>query len=364
MKMKRSDKIFHRGHQISHSLSTQLRAKHKIMIERCTFSRKSLHATSPVKCKLQRDTGAHSICRTSTLSYPGVINTVIKLAPPPFTLSNFFDEASPPQYTPESPSPFNSAHSLRRDTFVNLPSMKILLLNRNNISTLHDKAFKELTSLEELELSTNQIKVITGDSFHGLRNLVRLDLRNNLIAMVGDKTFIEMPSLRELELDQNEIEYISEKALDGMRNLRKLRLSDNRLISLEPDFLAGAPSVYFLDLRDNELKTMTFDNIKPIVTNLYNSSSHFYLNGESISCMLVAIVALWWWVRYLRIAGLFSAGASHAPASPPPPPTGHCSRSGPTLSRRRVTLGGSSPSTVPFPSDGSGSGGSRKARVP
>lgn len=178
----------------------------------------------------------------------------------------------------------NRITEINRDTFVNLPSMKILLLNRNNISTLHDKAFKELTSLEELELSTNQIKVITGDSFHGLRNLVRLDLRNNLIAMVGDKTFIEMPSLRELELDQNEIEYISEKALDGMRNLRKLRLSDNRLISLEPDFLAGAPSVYFLDLRDNELKTMTFDNIKPIVTNLYNSSSHFYLNGNKLIC--------------------------------------------------------------------------------
>ncbi|XP_076683284.1 leucine rich repeat protein connectin [Andrena cerasifolii] len=178
----------------------------------------------------------------------------------------------------------NRITEINRDTFVNLPSMKILLLNRNNISTLHDKAFKHLTSLEELEVFDNQIKVITGDSFHGLRNLVRLDLRNNLIAMIGDKTFIEMPSLRELELDQNEIRYISEKALNGMRNLRKLRLSENKLINLEPDFLAGAPGVYFLDLRDNQLKTMTFDNIKPIVTNLYNSTSHFFLNGNNLIC--------------------------------------------------------------------------------
>ncbi|XP_076238506.1 leucine rich repeat protein connectin [Calliopsis andreniformis] len=178
----------------------------------------------------------------------------------------------------------NRISEINRDTFVNLPSMKILKLNHNNISTLHDRAFKYLTSLEELELYENQIKVITGDSFHGLRNLVRLDLRNNLIDMVGEKTFIEMPSLRELDLGQNEIVYISEKALDGMRNLRKLRLGRNKLITLGPDFLAGAPGIYFLDLRDNQLKTITFDNIKPIVTNLYNSTSHFYLSGNKLIC--------------------------------------------------------------------------------
>ncbi|XP_034184185.2 leucine rich repeat protein connectin [Osmia lignaria lignaria] len=178
----------------------------------------------------------------------------------------------------------NRITEINRDTFVNLPSLKVLYLNENNISTLYDKAFKHLTSLEELELFDNQIKVITADSFHGLRNLIRLDLRNNLIAMIGDRTFIEMPSLRELELDQNEIAFISEKALDGMRNLKKLRLSDNKLVTLEPDFLAGAPGVYFLDLRDNLLKTITFDNVKPIVTNLYNTTSHFYLSGNKLIC--------------------------------------------------------------------------------
>lgn len=105
--------------------------------------------------------------------------------------------------------------------------------------------------------------------------------------MIGDRSFVEMPELTELELDQNSIEYISEKALDGMRNLKKLRLSDNKLVSLEPDFLSGAPGIYFLDLRDNNLKTMTFNNIKPIVTNLYNITSYFYLDGKSLSFLIL-----------------------------------------------------------------------------
>ncbi|XP_076299640.1 leucine rich repeat protein connectin [Lasioglossum baleicum] len=178
----------------------------------------------------------------------------------------------------------NRIAEINRDTFVNLPSMKSLFLCRNNISTLHDKAFMHLTSLEELELADNQIKVITIDSFHGLRNLIKLDLRNNLIDMIGDRTFVEMSALRELKLDSNTIQIISEKALDGLRNLRKLGLSDNRLTSLKPDFLAGAPGVYFLDLRDNQLRTITFDNIKPIATNLYNSTSHFYITGNKLIC--------------------------------------------------------------------------------
>ncbi|XP_015187782.1 PREDICTED: connectin isoform X1 [Polistes dominula] len=178
----------------------------------------------------------------------------------------------------------NRITEINRDVFVNLPNLATLNLNNNNITTVHDKAFKHLINLQVLLLNSNEISVITRESFHGLRNLKHLDLRNNEISMIGDSSFVEIPELIELELDQNSIKYISEKALDGLRKLKKLRLSENKLVSLEPDFLSGAPSINFLDLRENNLKTMTFNNIKPIVTNLYNSSSHFYLDGNKLIC--------------------------------------------------------------------------------
>ncbi|XP_003397934.1 connectin isoform X2 [Bombus terrestris] len=178
----------------------------------------------------------------------------------------------------------NRITEINRETFINLPSIKMLCLNENNISTLHDKAFKHLTTLEELQLVDNQIKVITADSFHGLKSLLKLDMRNNLIAMIGDRTFIELVSLKQLDLDQNEIEFISEKALDGMVNLQKLQLCDNKLVTLEPNFLAGATGIYTLDLRDNLLMTFTFENVKPILTNLYNTTSFFYLSGNKLMC--------------------------------------------------------------------------------
>lgn len=178
----------------------------------------------------------------------------------------------------------NRIAEIYRDVFINLPNLRKLFINKNNLTTVHDKAFKHLTHLEELELSGNEISVLTRDTFYGLKSLVRLDLRDNHLGMIGDKTFIEMRELQEIDLDQNQIEFISGIALEGMTSLRKLRLSENKLVTLEPDFLAGAPNVYLLDLRDNMLKTMTFDNIKPIVTNLYNSSSYFYLEGNKLTC--------------------------------------------------------------------------------
>ncbi|XP_072753723.1 connectin [Anoplolepis gracilipes] len=178
----------------------------------------------------------------------------------------------------------NRISEINRGTFVNLPSLRKLYLNHNNISIVHDRAFNHLSLLQELELSHNQITSITHETFYGLRNLQRLDLCNNQIAMIGKHNFAEMPNLLELELDQNVITYISEKAFDGMHNLQKLRLSDNLLVKLPQDFLAGAPSVFILDLRQNNLKTMTFDNIKPIVTNLYGTNSHFYLNENELIC--------------------------------------------------------------------------------
>uniref|UniRef100_A0ABD2WXZ5 Connectin n=1 Tax=Trichogramma kaykai TaxID=54128 RepID=A0ABD2WXZ5_9HYME len=178
----------------------------------------------------------------------------------------------------------NDISELSRDIFYELPKIQKLFLNHNNVSVLHDRAFEHLPTLEELELNNNKISVVTADSFKRLRMLQRLDLRNNLIAMLGDRCFAEMPDLKELHLDQNQIKFISSKALDGLRHLKMLRLSENKLVTLEPDFLVGTPSLTLLDLRDNQISTMTFDNIKPIITNLYNNSSYFYLDGNKLIC--------------------------------------------------------------------------------
>ncbi|XP_011870755.1 PREDICTED: connectin-like [Vollenhovia emeryi] len=178
----------------------------------------------------------------------------------------------------------NHISELDRDTFVNLASLRKLYLNNNNISVIRDKVFYSLGSLQELELSSNELTGISRSAFRGLRSLLRLDLRGNQISTLPNNCFTEMPELTELELDQNKIEFIDTRAFDNMYKLRKLRLSENQLRTLLPNVLTGAPGISFLDLRDNLLKTVTFDNIKPIVTNFYHNNSYLYLGENSLKC--------------------------------------------------------------------------------
>ncbi|XP_044581682.1 connectin-like isoform X2 [Cotesia glomerata] len=178
----------------------------------------------------------------------------------------------------------NQIVEINREVFVNLPVLKKLFINRNNITSLHDRAFKHLTSLLELELSNNNIEVITTEHFIGLKSLVSLSLRSNKIAMLGEHTFIEMQELQKLEIDNNLIEYIHPKAFENMRNLRTLNLSSNKLKYLAADIFTGALSINNLDLQNNTLVRVTFDNIKPIITNFYGVSSYLSLDDNQLTC--------------------------------------------------------------------------------
>lgn len=178
----------------------------------------------------------------------------------------------------------NRISELNRDVFVDLPSLQKLFIDQNNLSVIHDGAFRHLASLLELELDSNYISVITRESFTGLSGLKRLDLTSNRISMLGDLTFAELWSLEALLLDSNQIEMISDRAFAGLTQLKRLSLNENRIQMLNGGLLDAVPAITFLDLRSNELQTLTYENVRPILHNLYNETSFFLLEKNKFIC--------------------------------------------------------------------------------
>ncbi|XP_015250418.1 PREDICTED: leucine-rich repeat LGI family member 2-like isoform X1 [Cyprinodon variegatus] len=84
-----------------------------------------------------------------------------------------------------------------------MPSLQLLLLNANSLTTVKDDAFSGLSHLEYLFIERNKIETITKNAFRGLRALTHLSLANNKIRFLPRDLFFDLDSLLELDLRGN-----------------------------------------------------------------------------------------------------------------------------------------------------------------
>ncbi|XP_057700222.1 leucine-rich repeat LGI family member 2-like [Corythoichthys intestinalis] len=84
-----------------------------------------------------------------------------------------------------------------------MPSLQLLLLNANSLTTIKDDAFHGLPHLEYLFIEGNKIETISKKAFRGLRDLTHLSLANNKMVSLPRDLFFDLDSLLELDLRGN-----------------------------------------------------------------------------------------------------------------------------------------------------------------
>ncbi|KAL8601475.1 hypothetical protein ACOMHN_000417 [Nucella lapillus] len=144
-----------------------------------------------------------------------------------------------------------------------LPSMATtLLLYNNSISLLHPSAFKNLPSLQNLDISHNLLINITVGVFEGLGQLVNLNLSHNQL-MFDSLSPSEMPfrfltSLKRLNLRRNCLSDVSKRRGLSAHTLQWLDLSYNRIMSSGESFMLNdLVNLTYLDLSHNHLHSLT-----------------------------------------------------------------------------------------------------------
>ncbi|KAG7330131.1 hypothetical protein KOW79_006353 [Hemibagrus wyckioides] len=95
---------------------------------------------------------------------------------------------------------------VREAMFAHMPSLQLLLLNSNALTTIKDDAFSGLPHLEYLFIENNKIETASKYSFRGLRDLTHLSLANNNIKALPRDLFSDLDSLIELDLRGNAFE--------------------------------------------------------------------------------------------------------------------------------------------------------------
>uniref|UniRef100_A0A182FIM6 Uncharacterized protein n=2 Tax=Anopheles albimanus TaxID=7167 RepID=A0A182FIM6_ANOAL len=140
--------------------------------------------------------------------------------------------------------------------FANLPLLREIFINENNVLELTDDCFANSTSLKVIYLEHNAIQRLDGRTLATLAGLEQLFLSHNLIRRVPVQFFESTPALLSIALDDNEIDELDGRVFRRLGRLREARLNGNRLQVIEERLFAGTEELMELHLQANRLSVI------------------------------------------------------------------------------------------------------------
>lgn len=137
------------------------------------------------------------------------------------------------------------------DMFEDVPKLKELCLDGNNISIIKKNSFSALKNLEFLTLESNRIDDIERKTFIGLEKLKVFDISKNRLTYLPPYVFSEMKNLVELDLSDNQISLIDVNAFQDLFELERINLSKNKLTFLDADVFSTNKLLEIVEINSN-----------------------------------------------------------------------------------------------------------------
>ncbi|KAM9328466.1 matrix-remodeling-associated protein 5 [Pholidichthys leucotaenia] len=154
---------------------------------------------------------------------------------------------------------FNRIRTLADESLAGFNRLELLMLHGNDIYSLPNGVFKDLTSLQMLKMSYNKLKEIKRQTLQGLWSVARLYLDHNQLEFIHPDAFQGLTSLRFLQLEGNQLQQLHPATFATftvfgqfhVSTLRNLYLSENGLMSLPPRLVETMPQLENLYLHGN-----------------------------------------------------------------------------------------------------------------
>ncbi|KAJ8926647.1 hypothetical protein NQ314_020968 [Rhamnusium bicolor] len=151
---------------------------------------------------------------------------------------------------------YNRITKLDPSFFRDLYTLQILNLEHNSLETIPADTFAPMNNLHTLIISYNKITYLDAYSLNGLYVLSLLALDNNLLEGIHPEAFRNCSSLQDLNLNGNLLNTVP-LALKDMRLMRTVDLGENLITSLEEPGFRGMSNLYGLRLIGNRLQNIS-----------------------------------------------------------------------------------------------------------
>ncbi|KAF5283016.1 hypothetical protein FQA39_LY04887 [Lamprigera yunnana] len=151
---------------------------------------------------------------------------------------------------------YNRISKLEPAFFKDLYTLQILNLERNSLQSIPADTFAPMSNLHTLIISYNKITYLDAYSLNGLYVLSLLGLDNNLLEGIHPEAFRNCSSLQDLNLNGNVLSTVP-LALKNMRLLRTVDLGENSISALDDPGFRGMNNLYGLRLIGNQLQNIS-----------------------------------------------------------------------------------------------------------
>lgn len=151
---------------------------------------------------------------------------------------------------------FNRISKLDPSFFRDLYTLQILNLEHNSLETIPADTFAPMNNLHTLIISYNKISYLDAYSLNGLYVLSLLALDNNVLEGIHPDSFRNCSSLQDLNLNSNRLKAVP-LALKDMRLLRTVDLGENLITYLEEPGFRGLDNLYGLRMLGNQIQNVS-----------------------------------------------------------------------------------------------------------
>ncbi|KAF5902489.1 leucine-rich repeat and fibronectin type-III domain-containing protein 4-like, partial [Clarias magur] len=175
--------------------------------------------------------------------------------------------------------------------FVNMTGLVDLTLSRNTISYIKPMAFGDLESLRSLHLDGNRLTSLGPRDLVGMLNLQHLILNNNQLINISSDAFDDfLLTLEDLDLSYNNLRKAPWEAIQNMASLHTLNLDHNLIDQIEEGSFGELYKLARLDMTSNRLQTLPPDPLFArsqtgvISPTPYNSVISLNFGGNPLHC--------------------------------------------------------------------------------
>uniref|UniRef100_UPI00358F762A leucine-rich repeat and fibronectin type III domain-containing protein 1-like n=1 Tax=Myxine glutinosa TaxID=7769 RepID=UPI00358F762A len=200
----------------------------------------------------------------------------------------------------------NYIDTLRQGDFGNMSSLVDLTLSRNTLEDVAPGAFVDLHVLRSLYLDGNRLTELASRTLEGLASLRLFTASYNQLQHVAPDAFNDfLSSIEDLDLSYNNLDHVPWEAVSKMGNLHVLSLDHNLLAWVRPGAFAYLHKLTRLDLTSNRLRTLAPDPAFSRPQGHDDELPPFSLAGNPLHCNCELL-----WLRRLKRPDLLETCAS------------------------------------------------------